>query len=73
MSQLELSPTDTIGDAFGHMESIGVTELPVVDRKRRILGTVTERALRQFVAQHGRVAMFAVTLAAVLEWLPRGT
>lgn len=64
-----LSPTDTIGAAFGQMASIGVTELPVVDRERRVLGTISERALRQFIARHGRIAMFAVTLTAVLESL----
>jgi CBS domain-containing protein len=69
-SQIQLSPTDTIGDAFGQMESIGVTALPVVDGKRRVVGTITERALRQHVAKHGRTAMFAATVDDVLDSLP---
>jgi CBS domain-containing protein len=70
-SHLHAQPDDTVGDAFGQMEALGVTVLPVVDAKRRVLGTVTEQDLRRHVAQRGRTAMFASTLDDVLDSLPR--
>lgn len=70
-TSIQLQPSDTIGDAFGQMESLGLTTLPVVDGKRRVLGVVTERGLRLHVAQHGRNSMFATTVDDVLETLPR--
>ncbi|MBA2540169.1 MAG: CBS domain-containing protein [Deltaproteobacteria bacterium] len=70
-TSIQLLPSDTIGDAFGQMETAGVIALPVVDRKRRILGTVTEADLRRHVAKHGRGSMFSSTLDRVLEDLPR--
>lgn len=63
---IQLQPTATIGDAFGQMESHGVTELAVVDHKRRVLGIVREIDLRRFIARHGRIAMFAVTVGTLL-------
>lgn len=69
-TSIQLLPSDTIGDAFGQMETLGVTVLPVVDGKRRVLGMVTERDLRHHVARHGRGSMFAATLDDVLDDLP---
>ncbi len=63
---IQLQPSDTIGEAFGQMEALGVTELPVVDRKRRLLGIITEADLRRHIARLGRTAMFAVTVGSLL-------
>jgi len=65
-TSIQLQPSDTIGDAFGQMELHGVHQLPVVDGKRRILGMITEVDLRRFVARHGRVVMFGVTVGSLL-------
>lgn len=65
-TSIQLQSSDTIGDAFGQMESAGVTELPVVDAKRRVLGIVREADLRKFIAHAGRAAMFAVTVGSLL-------
>jgi CBS domain-containing protein len=65
-TSIQLQPSDTIGDAFAQMETLGVTELPVVDSKRRILGIIREVDLRKFIALQGRIAMFAVTVGALL-------
>ena len=45
-----LSTTDTVRDAFDHMEAHGVTAAPLLDWRRRYLGTVTEADLRHHVA-----------------------
>jgi CBS-domain-containing membrane protein len=45
-----LSSTDTVRDAFDHMEEHGVTAAPLLDWNRRYLGTVTEADLRRHVA-----------------------
>lgn len=63
---IQLQPTDTLGEAYGQMETLGVLELPVVDARRRVLGTIREVDLRRFIARHGRIAMFAVTVGALL-------
>jgi CBS-domain-containing membrane protein len=44
-----LSATDTVGDAFDHMETYEVTAAPVLDWDGRYLGTVTEADLRRHV------------------------
>ncbi len=65
-TSVQLQFTDTIGAAFGQMESAGVIELPVVDGKRRVLGIIREVDLRKFIAHSGRAAMFAVTVGSLL-------
>ena len=65
-TSVQLQSSDTIGAAFGQMESAGVTELPVVDAKRRVLGIIREVDLRKFIARSGRAAMFAVTVGSLL-------
>lgn len=65
-TSVQLQSSDTIGDAFGQMESAGVFELPVVDAQRRVLGVIREVDLRKFIARSGRAAMFAVTVGSLL-------
>ena len=45
-----LSSTDTVRDAFDHMEAYNVTAAPLLDWSRHYLGTVTEADLRRHVA-----------------------
>jgi hypothetical protein len=52
-----LTMTDTIGDAFDHMETFGVAGISVViDRAHTY--DLDEVELRRYIAQHGRQAMY---------------
>jgi CBS domain-containing protein len=53
-----LAVTDTVRDAFDHLETYGVTAAPLVDQAGRYVGTVTEADLR-------RAADRSMALAAV--------
>jgi CBS domain-containing protein len=43
-----LSVTDTVGDAFDHIETYGLAAAPLVDWGGRYVGTVTEADLRRY-------------------------
>jgi hypothetical protein len=52
-----LQMTDTIGDAFDHMETFHVAGISVaVDRNHTY--DLGEAELRRYIAQHGRQAMY---------------
>lgn len=61
-----LATTDTVRDAFDHMETYALTAAPLLDWKGRYVGTVTEADLRRHVAGVAdRVLALATPLAAV--------
>ncbi len=61
-----LSVTDTVSDAFDHMETYGLTAAPLLDWDGRYVGTVTEADLRRHVANvRDRAAALATALADV--------
>jgi CBS domain-containing protein len=51
-----LSVTDTVRDAFDHLETYEVTAAPLLDWSGRYIGTVTEADLRRHVAGMGSLA-----------------
>jgi CBS domain-containing protein len=60
-----LSVTDTVQDAFDHMETYEVTAAPLLDWDGRYVGTVTEADLRRHVAVAVGRAAFATPLVEV--------
>lgn len=61
-----LSVTDTVRDAFDHLETYELSAAPLVDRTGRYAGTVTEADLRRHVASTtDRSAAFATPLSAI--------
>lgn len=61
-----LATTDTVRDAFDHMETHELTAAPLLDWKGRYIGTVTEADLRRHVAGIAdRVIALATPLTAV--------
>lgn len=61
-----LSVTDTVRDAFDHMETYEVSAAPLLDWSGRYVGTVTEADLRRHIASWGVHPMpFATPLADV--------
>ena len=60
-----ISVTDTVRDAFVHMETYDLTAAPILDRNGCYLGTVTEADLRRHVARIDKAAAFATPLSAV--------
>ena len=71
MTEPVLTISDTIGQAFDHMETHGVPSVHVVDQKHAYLGTVTEAELRRHVAQRGRLAMYTRLRDVVVPTEPR--
>jgi CBS domain-containing protein len=60
-----ISVTDTVRDAFDHLETYDVSAAPVLDWSGRYLGTVTEADLRRHVASNEKTAALATPLSAV--------
>lgn len=61
-----LSATDTVRDAFDHLETYELSAAPLVDRAGRYAGTVTQADLRRHVAGAGdRTAALATPLSAI--------
>jgi len=60
-----IAVTDTVRDAFDHMETYDLSAAPVLDWSGRYVGTVTEADLRRHVASNDEAAAFATPLSAV--------
>jgi CBS domain-containing protein len=61
-----LSATDTVRDAFDHIETYELSAAPVVDRTGHYAGTVTQADLRRHVAGAAdRAAALATPLSAI--------
>lgn len=60
-----ISVTDTVRDAFDHMETYELTAAPILDWNGRYLGTVTEADLRRHVASTDQAAALATPLSTV--------
>ncbi len=61
-----LSSTDTVRDAFDHLESHDLNAAPIVDWNGRYIGTVTEADLRRHVANsRNRISAFADHVSAI--------
>jgi CBS domain-containing protein len=60
-----VSVTDTVRDAFDHLETYELSATPILDWNGCYLGTVTEADLRRHVASTDQAAAFATPLSAV--------
>jgi CBS domain-containing protein len=61
-----LSVTDTVRDAFDHLETYELSAAPLVDWNGRYVGTITEADLRRHVASMpDRSAALATPLSAI--------
>ena len=60
-----VSVTDTVRDAFDHMETYDLSAAPILDWDGRYLGTVTEADLRRHLAGTDQTASLATPLSAV--------
>jgi CBS domain-containing protein len=67
MTQVQWLPaTDTVRDAFDHMETYELSAAPILDWSGRYLGTVTEADLRRHVeSSTDRTAALATALSAI--------
>ncbi|HEX3483098.1 MAG TPA: CBS domain-containing protein [Kofleriaceae bacterium] len=62
-----LSVTDTVGDAFDHLETYELSAAPLVDRTGRYAGTVTQADLRRHAAGAADRAAALATPLSVIE------
>jgi CBS-domain-containing membrane protein len=60
-----LSVTDTVRDAFDHLETYELSAAPLVDWGGRYAGTVTQADLRRHVAAADRATALATPLSAI--------
>jgi CBS domain-containing protein len=60
-----LAATDTVRDAFDHMDTYDVRAVPVVDWRGRYAGTVTEADLRRHVASNSDPAALQTPLGSI--------
>jgi len=60
-----ISVTDTVRDAFDHLETYDLSAAPILDWDGRYVGTATEADLRRHVASTDKTVALATPLSAV--------